>query len=198
MLTSTHRVNNLSYIVVDNFYTETELSKIKKEVLDLERFKSEPEKTSTALDKEGGVPVKTGTGVFLDSVYLNNRDKSDILNSHKKIYSSEFVDEVKEFDVIFTWLNHSNFDNTLINYYSSGQEYKPHRDGARMSTVTFLRFGEFTGGDFIFPEQNVVIECVENRTVIFPSVAVHSATPIYGDGQRVSIAAFIDYLNDRG
>ena len=197
MLTSTHRVNNLSYIVVDNFYTEIELSKIKKEVLDLERFKSEPEKTSTALDKEGGVPVKTGTGVFLDSAYLNNRDKSDILNSHKKIYSSEFVDEVKEFDVIFTWLNHSNFDNTLINYYSSGQEYKPHRDGARMSTVTFLRFGEFTGGDFIFPEQNVVIECVENRTVIFPSVAVHSATPIYGDGQRVSIAAFIDYLNDR-
>jgi len=197
MLTSTHRVNNLSYIVVDNFYTEIELSKIKKEVLDLERFKSEPEKTSTALDKEGGVPVKTGTVVFLDSAYLNNRDKSDILNSHKKIYSSEFVDEVKEFDVIFTWLNHSNFDNTLINYYSSGQEYKPHRDGARMSTVTFLRFGEFTGGDFIFPEQNVVIECVENRTVIFPSVAVHSATPIYGDGQRVSIAAFIDYLNDR-
>lgn len=191
----TYRVGNLSYLVIDNFFTEDELQEVKKEVLDLKRFEVLPEKTSTALDKKGGSPIKSGTGVFLDEIYSGIREKSDILEAHNKIYSSEIVDFAKEFDIVFTWLDHSNFDNTLVNYYLEGQEYKPHRDGCRISTVTFLKFGEFTGGDFIFPEQGVKIECVENRIVVFPSVAVHSALPIHGAGTRASIARFIDYCD---
>lgn len=55
----------------------------------------------------------------------------------------------------------------------------------------FFTDGEFTGGGFRFPSQDIEIEAVHNRTVVFPSCVLHQALPVYGSGARISIAQFV-------
>lgn len=191
MKISGHRVNNLSYILIDDFFIAQELDAVTQEVKDLKRFALCAEKTGVAMDDKQ-TPKKTGTGLFLDDLYVNNREASDILTANRKMFASEIQEYAAKFDIIFEYIKESNQDSTLLNYYVEGQNYAPHKDQARISSVTFLRQGGFKGGEFFFPEQEVTIEAVHNRTVIFPSCATHSAMPVYGDGTRISLAQFID------
>lgn len=190
---SGHRVNNLSYILIDDFFTAGELKAVTQEIEDLKRFSLCAERTGVAKDEQQN-PKKTGTGLFLDELYVNNRDASDILKANRKIFAPEIQEYASKFDVIFDYVKESNQDCTLLNYYTEGQSYRPHRDESRISSVLFLRDGEFTGGEFSFPEQGVTIEAVHNRAVVFPSCVIHTAMPIDGSGTRVSIAQFIDYV----
>ena len=191
MNVSFHRVKNLSYISIDDIFTSSELEEITQEVQDLKRFSLGAERVEAACDEQGK-SKKTGTGLFLDSLYSHNREASAILKANRKIFTSEFISKAVNFDIVFNFLARSNQDNTLLNYYKEGQQYKPHTDNARISAVTFLREGDFEGGQFSFPEQDVTIDALHNRTIIFPSCATHSALPVHGDGTRISIAQFID------
>jgi Rps23 Pro-64 3,4-dihydroxylase Tpa1-like proline 4-hydroxylase len=189
-----YRVKNLSYFVVDGFFTERELVEVIKEIDDLKRFALPPEKTRSAV-KDGALQ-KTGTGVFLDGIYKGNRTASPILQGNRRLFCNEITRPAEEFDVVFTFLEKSNSDSTLLNYYVEGQEYRAHSDNTRISAVTFLQQGRITGGEFCFPEQNVVIEAKHNRTVVFPSCATHKAMPVQGAGTRVSIAQFVDKVEN--
>ena len=193
MVINGYRVNNLSYILVDNFFTTQELETVTQEITDLKRFSLCAEKTGTARDEQKNLK-KTGKGLFLDELYINNREASDILTINRKVFAPEIQEYAARFDIIFEFIKESNKDSTLLNYYTEGQSYAPHKDQARISSVTFLRQGEFKGGEFSFPEQGVIIEAVHNRMVIFPSCTTHSALPVHGDGTRISIAQFIDYV----
>lgn len=190
-----YRIKNLSYFVVDSFFTEEELFEICKEIKDLTSFSNAPEKTNSAVEE--GELQKTGKGVFLDLFYAKNRNASPILKATRKIFCDEIMNPAEEFDVVFKFLRKSNFDCTLLNYYAHGQEYKAHSDSNRISAVTFLKQGSFTGGEFCFPEQNVIIEAKHNRTVVFPSCVVHQAMPVQGAGTRVSIAQFVDRVENK-
>jgi len=190
---SGYRVKNLSYITIDNFFTAEELKTVTQEIKDLKRFSLSAEKTGTAINEVNNLK-KTGTGLFLDGLYSENRGASDILKANRKLFAPEIQDYATEFDIIFEYMRESNQDTTLLNYYAEGQSYAPHKDQARISSVLFLRAGEFTGGEFSFPEQGVTIEAVHNRAVVFPGCATHAAMPLYGAGTRVSIAQFIDYV----
>lgn len=181
-----YRVKNLSYIVVDNFFTPVELEEVLQEIKDLKRFSLPANKTGSAEGK------KTGAGVFLDSLYGDNRDASSILRANRKLFFDEILLPAEEFDSIFRFVKDSDKDTTLLNYYTEGQEYKAHEDTSRISAVTFLNFGHFTGGDFIFPKQNECVEAKHNRAVLFPGCVTHQALPVEGNGTRVSIAQFIN------
>lgn len=187
------RDKNLSYIVVDNFYTVKELAEIKIEAEQIRRFAVGASETNTAVN-ENGTLKKTGTGLFLDELYVNKRERSAILTYNRKIFSAEFMNHVEQFDVVFRFIRESNTDSTLLNYYEKDQEYKSHIDSSRISAVSFLVEGSLAGGDFIFPEQNVSIPCVNNRMVIFPSCTEHQAKPVLENGVRISIAQFIDHV----
>jgi len=190
MKLSCHRVKNLSYILVDEFFDVNELVDATQEVKDLKRFSLPASKTHTAADEKGF--RKTGKGLFLDELYAENRSASAILMHNRKIFAPELADYAEQFDSFFGFIRESNYDSCLLNYYTSGQEYRPHKDISRISIVTFLRQGNFTGGGFMFPDQEHVVEAVHNRAIIFPSCAMHSAMPVEGDGERISIAQFID------
>lgn len=192
MKISCHRVKNLSYILIDEFFTCEELVGVCKEVEALKPFLLVADKTNSAVKNK--VVQKTGTGVFLDERYIENREMSFILQSNRKIFCDEVTKTAEEFDVTFNFLKKSNHDTTLVNYYTEGQEYRAHSDESRISAVTFLKRGSISGGEFCFPEQNVTIEAENNRTVIFPSCAVHQAMPVRGKGARISIAQFIDFV----
>ena len=190
------RVKNLSFLLIDNFFTPQELPAVEQEIKDLKRFLAGAYTTNTAVD-ENKLPKKTGTGVFLDELYGENREASAILQANRKIFSPEFAQVSEKFDAVFGFIKESNHDNTLLNSYVSGQEYKAHKDLTNISVVTFLRQGGFTGGGFKFPSQDIEIEAVHNRAVVFPSCVLHQAMPVYGDGARVSIAQFINRSNGR-
>tara|TARA_R110002153_G_scaffold274306_2_gene448284 strand:+ start:4651 stop:5235 length:585 start_codon:yes stop_codon:yes gene_type:complete len=188
---ATKRFGNLSAIIIDNFFTPQELHEVETEVNDLRRFLAGAETTHTAVDENKKLK-KTGTGVFLDGLYGENREASAILQYNRKLFSEEIVLAAKNFDAVFGFIRESNLDTSLLNSYVSGQEYKAHTDSSRISAVTFLRQGDFTGGGFRFPAQDIEIEAVHNRAVVFPSCVLHQALPIFGNGARVSIAQFID------
>lgn len=190
-----YRIKNLSYFVIDGFFIEQELAEVVKEIADLKRFALSPEKTRSAI-KEGTIQ-KTGSGVFLDKIYQGNRNASSILQGNRKLFCEEIVKAAEEFDVVFSFLRKSTIDTTLLNYYVEGQEYKAHEDSTRITAITFLKQGYITGGEFCFPEQNVVIEAKHNRTVVFPSCAIHQAMPVQGTGTRVSIAQFADTVENK-
>jgi predicted 2-oxoglutarate/Fe(II)-dependent dioxygenase YbiX len=191
MKLSCHRVKNLSYIQIDEFFEAAELADVVQEVKDLKRFSLAASKTQTAGDCKGF--KKTGKGLFLDELYGKNRSASGILTHNRKIFTPKLVDYAEQFDSFFGFISESNFDTTLLNYYTSGQEYRPHKDESRISIVAFLRQGDFTGGEFVFPDQDHVVEPVHNRAVIFPSCVTHGAMPVGGEGARISIAQFIDF-----
>jgi len=190
-----HRAKNLSYAIIDDFFTEKELEAVTQEVKDLQRFFLPASKTRTAKESEGE-RLKTGKGVFLDNLYVNNRTASAILQANRKVFSPEVVEYAQNFDVIFKEISQSNSDHTLLNCYISGQEYRPHADTSRLSVVTFLREGDFSGGEFFFPEQEEVIPCIHNRAVLFPGCVTHAALPIKGQGRRISLAHFINLKGD--
>ena len=191
MIINLHRVKNLSFILIDEFFSPEELIEVSQEIVDLKRFSLGGDKTKTALGADGELK-KTGTGLFLDDLYVKNRDASAILQASRKLFSKEVTSNCEELDAMFGFIRESNSDCTLLNYYKEGHEYKPHRDTSRISAVTFIREGSFTGGEFYLPEQDIVIEAVNNRTVIFPSCVLHGAHPVRGDGTRISIAQFIN------
>lgn len=193
MLIKPYRVKNLSFVVIDDFFSTEELVEVSQEIVDLKRFSLASDKTKTAVGLDGELK-KTGTGLFLDELYAKNRGASAILKANRKLFSEEVMSRCEELDAMFGLIRESNQDSTLLNYYAEGQSYAPHKDQTRISSVTFLRRGEFKGGGFYFPEQEITIEAVHNRAVIFPSCVTHSAMPVYGDGTRISIAQFIDFV----
>jgi hypothetical protein len=64
-----------------------------------------------------------------------------------------------------------------------------------LTAVTFLKIGDFTGGEFLFPDYDEQIPFEENTTVVFPGCINHQAKLVYGNknSYRVSIAQFLNY-----
>ena len=73
-----------------------------------------------------------------------------------------------------------NEDNTLIMYYENNDEYKPHRDLARLTAITWFyrEPKKFTGGNLRFPEFDMEIECKHNRVIVFPSSIHHGVDKV--------------------
>ena len=124
---------------------------------------------------------------------MNNRIASPVLRMGQKIFSSELCEVLEKFEVVFSFIRKSNRDEMLINYYTPGQRYKTHHDIWNITAITLLGWGDFTGGGFCFPEQDVKVKFKQGRTIVFPSCAEHCSESIEGpDGVcRVSVAHFI-------
>jgi hypothetical protein len=192
MQVTCYREKNLSYVVIDDYITGQEYEAVLSESKDLKRLSANSEITDSA-KYENGEYKKTGTGVFLDNLYTNNRNASPTLCAGQKIFNNELCLALEKFDVVFSFICQSNIDTMLINYYTPGQVYKAHKDTCNITAITLLGWGEFTGGGLCFPEQDVKIEFKQGRTIVFPSCAEHSSESIGGteDSCRVSIAHFI-------
>lgn len=189
-----YRQKNLSYVVVDNYFSPSETQESLQELKDLKRLSAKGESTGAAKNFEGTFK-KTGTGVWLDNVYVD-RKNSPILNATRKIFNDKIYGPMVAFDSVFNYIPLSNFDSCLANYYALKQKYDAHEDQSRITAVTLLGEGEFTGGGFSFPDQGVEIEFKQSRTIVFPSCVNHASVPHFSDNAaacRMSIAHFIDF-----
>ena len=64
--------------------------------------------------------------------------------------------------------------------YENNDEYKPHRDLARLTGITWFyrEPKKFTGGNLRFPEFDMEIECKHNRVIVFPSSIHHGVDKV--------------------
>ena len=170
-------------IILDNFYDGKELDSIWEE---LEFFTYSHKllpgsQTGTAQNQDTEAPLKENSGLFLDVVWNNQRQLSNILTVNRKIFANQ-SEVIRQSSHWFFRHFSCTADHTLISYYEHGNYYKPHSDN---SIITVLNWfckepKSFSGGDLKLHINGKVgeIEFVNNRTVIFPSCIPHEVTPL--------------------
>lgn len=178
-------VDGLPIAIVDKLFTETECQSILTELAFLNSNSGKlhsPEQTGSAydLDENGNIKklLKQNKGIFLDDVYTN-RNYSDILKVNRSIFNPNLIAQLLDHHLIFKYLEKSNFDRTLIQYYEQSDYYDFHFDMASITAITWFynKPKRFVGGDMIF-KNGLTIECGYNRTLIFPSVIEHCVTEV--------------------
>lgn len=192
MIINKIKKENFEYILIDNFYNQFEFNDIKKEINYFLNFKQSPEITDAAFDNNGNYKKK-GEGVWIDDYFVNNRDKSAILNLNRKIFDIEIYNEAIKLNLYFKHLKECNKDTTLVNYYSNSNFYEYHIDQSILTAITMFKIGNFEGGNFMI--NNDEIEFKENRTIIFSGNIPHKANPIICEhnNYRVTMAQFLLY-----
>ena len=187
------QARNLTYIVIDNFYSPEELIAFDVEIKELLTKAEPPEKTDTAYDELVGLKKKA-MGVWLDGEY-KDRSQSALLTANRKLFDPQLADALSVHNVFFKHLSNSNKDGTLLNFYANGDFYTPHIDYSIFTAITMFSIGTFEGGGFAFPEHNVQIPFKENRVLIFPGCVTHEAKAITAEpgNYRVTMAQFLNY-----
>lgn len=163
------------HIIIDNFYTEIELSHIWREIEFLSYIHKleTPSKTSTAKTKDFKI-LKNNFGLHLDDLY-KRREISNILNLNKKLFSEELIDEISSFDFSFNNFKVCNIYYTLLSYYENQGYYRPHKDLANYTALTWFykEPKKFSKGNIYFPEYEYDIEIKNNMMLFFMSSVYH-------------------------
>lgn len=170
-------INKYKVIILDNFYEQHEYDAILNECLFLSKENKllPPEKTGQLTPN-----MKSNSGIFIDVVY-SNRNFSDILKYNRKIFNPSLVQQLIDIDIIFRQIKNSNKDNSLLSYYSQNDYYKSHHDESNITVISwfFKEPKSFKGGNLFFEDdENLSVECKNNRTVIFPSFLRHAVGPV--------------------
>jgi hypothetical protein len=178
-----YKSNDLPIVVIDDFFNDESLRLIWNELLYLNDGTN---KMRTAEYTGGGFKVvddkkiysKNNIGTVLDKVYLD-KSISNILSETRKIYNKDLVDSLISAHKFFKFITNVNNDSTKVHYFEDGSYYRAHHD-ASLITVIYYFYKEpktFAGGDLIFDNQ-LKIECKNNRCLIFPSILTHEVTAV--------------------
>ena len=168
------------FIVIDDYYERNELEYIWEEL----DFLSHPNKLKRATKRSGGASDNDGKLLkrnfhrYLDGIYVE-RELSNILTVNRKL----FEDDCKLFRQHPHWFFQNvvfDADYTQVGYYEDNDEYGQHYDCATATSLTWLyrEPKRFTGGDLFLGHEKIKIDCVNNRTLIFPSMIRHSVNKI--------------------
>lgn len=167
----------------DNFYTETELNCIWKE---LEFYTSLPKKnreraevTSVATDADGNTLGKS------DRVYIN-----DIFTNYGKIHShinnlsykiiSDHAEAIEMHLPNGVQITDQNTVHNMVSYYGPNDYYDTHHDVFQFTCLIWLykKPKKFSGGDIYFELLDKHYECEYNRLIVFPSYLKHKVEKI--------------------
>jgi hypothetical protein len=135
--------NNFSLPIIDDFYSETELSEIKDDLKLLSAVaKLKVFVNKAAKDEENNSKQKSNS-FFLDGFYENKRDLSKVLKINRKLFSKEVRIKLVEKNLFYEHIFYSDFDTTLLNFYGPTDYYKPHTDTSCFTALTFFKLEEF-------------------------------------------------------
>ena len=172
---------HIPYMVIDNYYNEEELRLIWEEL----NFLTYPHKLRRATEESGGARdkntyelLKKNFHRYIDGIYTD-RLLSNILTVNRKL----FADNLEIFKQHPHWFFQNvniNIDYTKVGYYEDNDCYGEHSDSASVTSLTWLyrEPKKFTGGDLFLSSDKIKIDCVHNRTLIFPSMIPHSVNEI--------------------
>jgi Rps23 Pro-64 3,4-dihydroxylase Tpa1-like proline 4-hydroxylase len=179
------------HCIIRNYYTQKELALIWNEIEFLRGKLKTPEQTGTARDANG--PLKYNRGIFLDDLY-SDRNLSNILTINRKLCHPEIISNIINKNWFYNYLipNDRLTDTTLLTHYFDGCYYKPHRDSACITSISYIWKEPklFEGGELYFGTYKVPIE--NNCMLIFPSCTEHEVKPVTGEG-RYALSQFVNF-----
>ena len=153
--------NKTPYAYITDLYSKEELSELFSELDYLQTRPSiwlDPEKSGSAMTPEK-IPLKENRGIWMNHIYKQTK-ASAILSHNMKIYEAGLAQKLA--------IEHSWFEY-----------YKPHRDQAVLTTLTWLykEPKQFEGGEITLNEEDV-LPCDNNSMIIFPSTCIHEVSPV--------------------
>lgn len=184
----------LDFALVYDFYTEDELFQLKQEIITLQD-KAQLNKSDPARN-ENGESLNSANTLWVDAYYIKDRSESSILTINRKLFTSGIAEAIARQNANYLHIKNCTYDSTTLNYYDNKSQYKAHTDTSIYTAISFFKLGNFTGGELVFVDYDVVIPPTENLMVIFPGYIKHEARPIKTDEDcicRVSMAQFINY-----
>lgn len=172
------------FLICDNWFTPDEEFMVWKE-LDYYTNKSTLKHSSdgpVATDAHG-TQLGNNFRIYPELMYSDaGKNMSPILTSKKKLSDTKLHSFIYNnmLPGPFQNYNGTNADSTLISYYHNGDYYKAHFDAFQF-TILIWFYKEpkaFIGGDFHFTDAKIIIPCLHNRLIIFPSYLNHAVTPL--------------------
>jgi Rps23 Pro-64 3,4-dihydroxylase Tpa1-like proline 4-hydroxylase len=174
MIFKFNNVKNLPIAIIDDFYSCEELKLIYQELffLNNELSKMYPPLITGSAQEDSGQYLKNNIGISLDCTY-SDRNISNILTLNRKLFYPDFIKLLEQSHIFFRYLQESSSDKTKVHYFGNGSYYKNHRDGFVLTALSWFykKPKKFLGGDLVI--ENLKIDCIENRMVIFPSILDH-------------------------
>jgi Rps23 Pro-64 3,4-dihydroxylase Tpa1-like proline 4-hydroxylase len=181
MIFQYYEIKKNPVIVIDNFYRNESCKQIWQEICFLnlsKKFFRDSTRSGSATDPTSNKILKENQSIFLKNIYADP-SFSIIFKESRKLFDREFLDKLESYNLFYRYLKNSNAESILLSYYDSNDYYKSHYDSATVSILSWF-FQEpkcFSGGNLII-EDELIIECKYNRTVIFPSILYHSVSDI--------------------
>ena len=179
----------IPYMIIDNYYDEEELKLIWEELDFLSyphKLKRATKESGGAIDKDTDELLKKNFHRYIDGIY-SERELSNILTVNRKLFDDDYK-ILKQHPHWFFQNIMFNKDYTQVGYYENNDHYGEHRDSASVTALTWLykEPKKFIGGDLFLSSDKIKIDCVNNRTLIFPSMIPHSVNEIHMNEEKPS------------
>ena len=170
------------YLMIDDFYSKDEQKLILEELrFHKNNFKVDQKVVGDGVARdENGKSISNSKRIYLDDIYGDNRQDSNILNFYKKIISPEVKEAYRYTTPSWRLFEITNHDLSQVSYYENEGDYKEHFD-KYMHTCLIWFYKEpkrFTGGDLTFTQSKQTVECKHNRMVLFPSYYLHAVDEV--------------------
>lgn len=178
--------NPFPHVLLEDYFAKNEVPYILQEFHILDKQLLPPQHTGTAQKK--GRPAKWNDGMFLPQ-------DSPIPNIAGRRLEKELLSQVDNKWWPMVWVR-NNFRSWLLSRYTDGQYYNAHADNAQWTMLLWLNDEPktFSGGDLIFTDFDMTVECKSNSGIIFPGPIRHEVPPIKGFG-RYTITLFTGTQN---
>lgn len=181
-------------VVIDNFYTEDQLSEIRSEL----KFLTKPSIMSEDRDKlEAGVDidgnfVTTKAGVWVDHIFRDWNHSALISHPMTNFAKQEVQDKIISYNSLYSLLYHCNVRNHLLSYYENAGYYSKHVDAAVFTVLSYFynEPKQFSGGDITLHNRDNTkkanVEIKNNRVIIIPSCTMHEVEKIEMTSKKLS------------
>jgi predicted 2-oxoglutarate/Fe(II)-dependent dioxygenase YbiX len=177
--------DGIDAVVIDNFYTEEQLSEIMLELkwLTKKSILVKEEKLNSAKTLDGEI-LTSKTGVFLEEVFRNWEHSALIAHGMTQTRSDEFIKTLIGFNPLFKMVAFCDRRNHLLSYYENSDYYKPHVDKLVFTILNYfcVEPKQFEGGEVVLyscnSDKTATIEIKNNRTVLIASCTPHEVKPL--------------------
>ena len=173
------------YLVIDNWFNEQELDIVWKELdfLNSSNQMNRAEKESSTAKDEIGNSMAAAKRANLDEIYnIKRADYSNILRLKDKLRQPSFFENVKKTFTEGTFHRFTKIDriDSLISYYENYDFYKTHNDISYLTILIWLykEPKKFDGGELELNESSNIIDCKNNRLIMFRSDNFHTVNPV--------------------
>lgn len=202
--------DGIDAIVIDSFFTDSQLEDIRKELAWLTKPSIMQDQSSLSSAEKDGVIQTSKRGIFLEEVFRNWQHSALISNLISNMAEKEFQDKIFEINPLYKILYGCNYRTHLLSYYENSDYYNDHTDAAVFTILCYFTEEpkNFSGGEIVL-KSNVdnkvaTVDVQDNRVVIIASCTRHAVNKLVSDMNntlsgkgRYCCSAFLSVKDER-